>query len=235
MSLRTSLQNLIRRGPAASLRERAAEASARLAASKLATGAPEGQAVEPAATLEDAAQLDFTAYNLPDPIKTPHQWAARFSDFAMGMHVADRILRMSKTEAMAFIQDAGERDANLAGNMFQALNSAQATFEGWGKLLDVASSRYLVAGSATVLAGEAQGAQREEAPEPATNPMATEPSAEADAMLLALASEWEAARDAYDEASNRQSEITAAADKDDRPGPAPESSGPEWQAWFERC
>ncbi|MCJ2015855.1 hypothetical protein MKK84_00170 [Methylobacterium sp. E-065] len=28
---------------------------------------------EAPATLEDAAQLDFAAYNLPDPIKTPQQ------------------------------------------------------------------------------------------------------------------------------------------------------------------
>ena len=219
-----------------SLRQNAASVAARLArvVRKPATPPPTSETDETPATLEEAAQLGFTAYDLPDPIKTPPQWVERFADFAIGMHIADRILRMSKTEAMAFIRDAGERDADLAANMFQVLNSAQTTFEGWGKLLDVASSRYLVAGSAIVLADQAPDGQEEEAPEPATSPVATQPSAEADAMLLALASDWEAARDAYDEASNRQSEITAAANADNPPGPAPENSGPKWQAWFQR-
>lgn len=66
------------------------------------------------------------------------------------------------------------------------------------------------------------------APPPAT-------SGDADAVLLALASEWEAARNAYDQASQRQMEITTAAERDNRPGRAPEGSGPDWQAWFARC
>jgi hypothetical protein len=87
-----------------SLRQNASSVAARLARviRKPAAAPPISQADETPAT------LDFTAYNLPDPIKTPHQWAARFAEFAMGMHVADRILRMSKTKAMAFIRDAGD-------------------------------------------------------------------------------------------------------------------------------
>lgn len=70
---------------------------------------------------------------------------------------------------------------------------------------------------------------------PLAEPATADGRAETDALLLALAPEWEAARNAYEAASNQQIAITYAAEADGRPGPAPEGSGPEWQAWFERC
>ncbi|MCJ2101953.1 hypothetical protein, partial [Methylobacterium sp. E-046] len=132
------------------LRQRAADLTAGLArvVRKPATATPAGEPDEATDGIEEFAQLDFRAYDLDSPLRTPQQWAARFAAHAMSMHVADRTLRMSKPEMIAFIRESGERDGDLPGIMFQALDGAQGTFEGWGKLLNVARSRYVVAASA---------------------------------------------------------------------------------------
>ncbi|MGE8128926.1 hypothetical protein ACQKQD_18295 [Methylobacterium sp. NPDC080182] len=130
-----------------------------------------------AATVEEAASLDFTAYAFDIPIRDPNGWMEEFSHHAIGMHISDRTLRMSKPELVAFIQKGGERDADVPGTMLAALDSAQKTFEGWGKLLDVARTRYLVAASSAVLTHEgtppenaAPEPQQEERPAPVPLP-----------------------------------------------------------------
>ncbi|MCJ2097454.1 hypothetical protein, partial [Methylobacterium sp. E-046] len=75
---------------------------------------------------------------------------------SLGMHIADRTLRMSKPELVAFIQKGGERDAEVPTAKLEALTCAQKTLEGWGKLLDLARDRYLVAGSSAVLSQDAE-------------------------------------------------------------------------------
>lgn len=112
------------------------------------------------ATVEEMATLDFAAYTLDTPTRDPNGWMGEFAHHAIGMHIADRTLRMSKTELAAFIRKGGERDADTPAIMLQALNAAQKTLEGWGKLLSLACTRYMVAASSEVLAqeGAADGA-----------------------------------------------------------------------------
>lgn len=130
------------------------------------------------ATVEEAASLDFIAYTFDTPARDPNGWLKEFARHAIGMHIADRTLRMSKPKLVAFIQKGGERDAAVPTDMLAALESAQKTFEGWGKLLDVARTRYLVAGSSAVLAdakpqaGNTELEPQEETP-PAPVPLPT--------------------------------------------------------------
>ena len=106
------------------------------------------------ATVEEAASLDFAAYAFDTPTRDPNGWMKEFAPHSLGMHIADRTLRMSKAELVAFIRKGGERDAEVPVTMLAALESTQRTFEGWGKLLDLARTRYLVAGSSAVLGHE---------------------------------------------------------------------------------
>lgn len=147
------LSSLFRRGTATpTLRERAASLRARIRPSSV---EPQPLADGRTATVEEAASLDFTAYSFDFPTRDPNGWLGEFAHYAIGMHISDRTLRMSKPELVAFIREGGERDADVPGAMLAALTSAQKTFEGWGKLLNVAQSRYLVAASSAVLADDA--------------------------------------------------------------------------------
>lgn len=123
------------------------------------------------ATVEEAASLDFTAYTFDTPTRDPKGWMKEFTPHSLGMHIADRTLRMSKPDMVAFIQEGGERDADMPGTMLAAIDSAQKTFEGWGKLLDLARTRYLVAASSAVLADDGpQTASAEPEPQHETPP-----------------------------------------------------------------
>lgn len=142
------LSNLFRRDPdRPSLKERAAATADRIRA--FAT-APSVDGEEAPTTLEEMATLDFAAYSLDTPTRDPNGWMEQFSHHAIGMHIADRTLRMSKDELVDFIQKGGERDADTPAIMFKALDAAQETFEGWGKLLSLARIRYMVAASSAV-------------------------------------------------------------------------------------
>ena len=141
------------------------------------------------ATVEEAASLDFAAYTFDTPTRDPNGWMQEFSHHAIGMHVADRTLRMSKPELVVFIQKGGERDVEVPATMLAALESARRTFEGWGKLLDLARTRYLVAGSSAVLGHEGTVAEPAK-PEalPATPPVSEQPAAFSLVGMLDLAS-----------------------------------------------
>jgi len=151
--------NLLHRKPdRPTLRERAAILKAGLARAIHRSAPVTETKPDPAdAGIEEFAQLEFGAYEFDDPLKAPREWAARFAEYAMAMHVADRTLRMSKPEMIAFIRDAGSRDAELPEIMFRSLDCARETFDGWGKLLEVARSRYVVAASAEHVEADAQG------------------------------------------------------------------------------
>ena len=126
------------------------------------------------ATVEEAASIEFTASAFDTPTRDLSGWMKEFAPHSLGMHIADRTLRMSKPELVAFIQDGGEGDVEVPAAMLDALTIAQKTFEGWGKLLDVARCRYLVAGSSAVLSqntkieteaeAEAEGAKAQAQP-----------------------------------------------------------------------
>ena len=77
--------------------------------------------------------------------------------------------------------------------MLKALECAQQTFEGWGKLLDLARTRYMVAASSAVLGhegAEATTVAPDAAPrsEPETPPVAAPPSTDGLVGMLDLAS-----------------------------------------------
>ncbi|MCJ2073433.1 hypothetical protein MKK75_32400 [Methylobacterium sp. J-030] len=125
----------------------------------------------PAATLEEMATLDFAAYTFDTPTRDPNGWMKQFHHHAIGMHIADRTLRMSKPELVDFIRKGGERDADTPAIMLQALDAAQEAFEGWGKLLSLAHTRYMVAASSAVLDQEEPTAEPSKPmPAPAEEP-----------------------------------------------------------------
>ncbi|MBY0255377.1 MAG: hypothetical protein K2X54_29000 [Methylobacterium organophilum] len=55
-----------------------------------------------------------------------------------------------------------------------------------------------------------------------------------DAELLALAPQWEAAIDLYQQRTDEENAVCAAANDDGWPGPAPRGSGAEWRAWYQQ-
>ncbi len=72
------------------------------------------------------------------------------------MHVADKTLRMDKAALVAFIRSAEEREDACDEAMFQAISYAQDALEGYARLLDLASTRYLAAASALVVENAAK-------------------------------------------------------------------------------
>jgi hypothetical protein len=102
-------------------------------------------------TLEGAASLSFEAYALDEPVLSPTEWGNKLNDQIWGLLLTDRLLRMGKAEMETFIREAGERNDETPEAMYRALDAAQVTLEGWGKLLDAARCRYMVAASSAVL------------------------------------------------------------------------------------
>lgn len=135
------------------LRQRAVQArdAAGRFIKRAASADAKAEAINPTENGEDVGSLDFAAYALNEPVKTPREWADKFASPAMAMHVADRTLRMTKPELMAFIRKAGETDAATPEIMFRILDGSQETLEGWSNLLEIARARYIVAASAACL------------------------------------------------------------------------------------
>ena len=117
-----------------------------------------GEGNEPV-TLEGAAALSFGAYSFPDPVATPKGWTDKFASHALSFLIADRTLRMTKPELVAFIREADAEDGEMSEAMFQALDSARESFEGWSKLLRLARTRYLVAAAAAAVESGADQAE----------------------------------------------------------------------------
>ena len=112
-------------------------------------------------TTESAASLDFEAVHIPTPVRTPRQWQERFAPHTLGLHMADRVLRMSKAELVAFIRGADARDGDLPGSLINALGAARSEAQTYAELLDAAWTRFLVAGSTIALNDEQGGPQIE--------------------------------------------------------------------------
>lgn len=141
----------------------------------------------PTDTLEELAGIEFGAYALDGSVKSPNEWAKKLASPAMAMHVADRTLRMTKPELMAFIRKAGETDAATPEIMFLNLDGSQETLEGWSNLLGLARARYIAAASAACLKPEMSGETPPEVSPPTVPPEETFPAAPAD---LAEACLW---------------------------------------------
>ncbi|MCJ2109152.1 hypothetical protein MKK70_28040 [Methylobacterium sp. E-041] len=78
------------------------------------------------------------------------------------MHVGDHMLRMSKAEAVFFIEEIAEKDGDAPAVLLSAVDIARTSFEGWVNLLGVMTSRFLVAASTAALAGRATSANSAE-------------------------------------------------------------------------
>lgn len=105
-------------------------------------------------TVENAASLQFQAYTFELPLRSPQEWAGEFNMYAVPMHVADKTLRMTKPELMAFVRDAAKRGDGVDELMMKALGAAASTFDGWAKFLHLAGTRYLIAGASVAIEPE---------------------------------------------------------------------------------
>lgn len=108
-------------------------------------------------TVESAATVDFKAIDPSDiPLRSPQEWAEKLCNQALGMHVADKTLRMSKPELVAFLREASGGGEGVDATLYKAIDYARENLAGWAKLLDVARTRFLVAGSTHQLELDAQ-------------------------------------------------------------------------------
>lgn len=109
------------------------------------------------ATAADFAALAFEAYAFDEPVRSPPQWLDKIRPHTLGLHLADRLLRMSKAETVAFLADAETRLPAGSKSMLDVLEAAQESLDGWARLLGVAQARFMV--SAAVLAAREEAAQ----------------------------------------------------------------------------
>ncbi|WP_010687730.1 hypothetical protein [Methylobacterium mesophilicum] len=108
-------------------------------------------------TVEGAASLDRPTYDFSDvPLRSPQEWAETFCNQALGMHFADKTLRMSKPELVAFIREAAGGGEGVDETLYKAIDDARENLQGWAKLLDVARARFLVAGATYQLEQDAK-------------------------------------------------------------------------------
>ncbi|MCJ2019967.1 hypothetical protein MKK84_21465 [Methylobacterium sp. E-065] len=222
MSLRTSLQQLIRRDPGAALRERAAATASRVEAFKVAPIPPVPSHAE------QVAQAGFTGDVLATCGVDHRDGTVSYSD-AMGNVSRRPLARWIAFTAMQMhsrVQsEMGRRRVLEAGDL-----SAEAHAEWEARI-----RRELCSDAVHALtfrhdrAFEAAQAIRTGA-EPATQARREQ----ADAELLALAPQWEAAVDLYQRRMDEEDAIAETASDDGWPGRAPDGSGPEWRAWFEK-
>nr|WP_042669364.1 hypothetical protein [Methylobacterium sp. B34] len=225
MPFRMSLKKLIRRDPAASLRERAAELQARIPA-------PKPQAEPQAEVLPSHAEQVTQAGATGDVL------AACGIDHRDGtVSYADatgKVVRRPMAHWIAFTalqmhthvqQEIGRRRMIEAGDLSAEEHAA------WEARIrrELRSDAVHALTFRSDRAFEAAQALRTSA-EPATQELREQ----SDAELVALAPVWEAAVDLYQRRTDEENAICAAASDDGWPGPAPGGSGPEWRAWFQQ-
>ncbi|MCJ2016880.1 hypothetical protein MKK84_05465 [Methylobacterium sp. E-065] len=224
MSLRTSLKNLIRRDPAAGLRERAADLQARIPAPRPLATEPSpapvhAEQVAQAGLTDDALagggidHRDGTISYADATGKVSRRPVAHWLSFnALQMHTRvqaemarRRILETPHLSAKAHAEWEERIRRELRSDAVHAL-----TFR---------SDR--VFGAAQAIRTGA---------EPATQALREQ----SDAELMALAPLWEAAVDLYQQRMDEESAVCEAASGQDWPGAAPADAGPEWRAWFQK-
>lgn len=114
-------------------------------------------------TAEKAAALQFDAFALDTPLGSPQDWLGHLSQHALAMHLGDRVPRMSKADAVAFIEEALQADHDTGDALFKMLRCAKEKFDDYSKLIAVAETRLLVAAS-TVAVSTAEPDQEAQAP-----------------------------------------------------------------------
>lgn len=115
-------------------------------------------------TMEGAASLAFEPYELDTALRNPREWAAEFTEHSIGMHLADKLLRMGKSEAVSFVQDADRRDGKLPEVLMKSLSSAREALDGWARVLSVAEARFLVAASSAAIEAPGESGEVVEPP-----------------------------------------------------------------------
>jgi hypothetical protein len=100
------------------------------------------------ATADSIAQLTFEALALETALRSPKEWVDEFRSHALGMHIADKTLRMGKPELVQFLQDAAARADGADRIMLDAMDAVKETLDGWSEVLEAAGIRYLVAAAA---------------------------------------------------------------------------------------
>ncbi|MGT2488603.1 hypothetical protein ACU4GA_27180 [Methylobacterium oryzae CBMB20] len=219
------LSNLFRRSTAARLRERAAELQARLPAPKP-LAAPE--AATPPLHAERVAQARGTGDVLTACGIDHRDGTVSYAD------ATGKVVRRPMAHWIAFTaqqmhthvqQEIGRRRIIEAGELTAEEHAA------W----EARIRRELRSDAVHALtfrhdrAFEAAQAFRTGA-EPATQELRER----SDAELLALTPAFEAAVDLYQQRTDEENSVCAAAGDDGWPGPAPEGSGAEWRAWFQQ-
>ena len=229
MSFRASLKNLIRRDPAASLRERAADLQARIPAPKPAGQAPIAFAEPAAAYAEQVAQAGASHDVLAASGIDHRDGTVSYCDAAgrVSRRPLASWLNFNAQQMHSRVQGEMGRRRILEGNPLPATEYAD-----W----EARIRRELRADAVADLAFRPERSfKATQDLRSGAEPISPSVRAAGDAELLALSSEWERVRDAYANAIQRQETITEAAKTDGHPGPAPAGSGPDWEAWFERA
>lgn len=222
MSLRTSLKKLIRRDPTASLRERAAELRASIPAPRLPID-------DHAPThVEHVAQAGLTGDVLAGSGIDHRDGTVSYAD-ATGKVVRRPIahwIAFTAQQMHSHVQaEMGRRRMIEAGDLPAEEHAA------WEARIrrELRSDAVHALTFRSDRAFEAAQALQTGA-EPATQGLRER----SDAELLALAPAFDAAVDLYQQRMDDENAVCAAASDDGWPGPAPEGSGAEWRAWFQR-
>ena len=224
MSLRASLKNLIRRDPAASLRERAADLQARISAPKPPAAEPSPAPVH----AEQVAQAGLTGDALAGGGIDHRDGTISYAD------ATGKVSRRPVAHWLSFnaLQMHARVQAEMARRrMIEAPDLSAKAHAEWEERI----RRELRSDAVHALTfrsdrvfGAAQAIRT--GAEPATQALREQ----SDAELLALAPTWEAAVDFLQQRTDEEIAVCATASEDECPGPAPEGSGPEWRAWFQQ-
>ena len=107
---------------------------------------------------EGAASLGFEAYDLDTPIRSPGEWNERLSPYTVGLHLADRFLRMSKPELVAAIETLDGRGPEAVLSVLNAVHDTHEEMKALASIMGAAHTRLIVAGSAVIVSSDAKGA-----------------------------------------------------------------------------
>ena len=231
MSLRTSLKNLIRRDPSSNLRERAAELRGGLAR---VVQEPAAHAPEP----ETATAPDFAAQVAQAGTEGAALAGGGIDHRDGTISYCDATGKVSRYPVAHWIGfNAMQMHARVRGEIarrrvIEANHLPGDEHEAWEAKIE----RELRSDAVPALAFRPERAfKAAQDLRSGGEPLSAEARVSSDAELIALAPEWEAARDLFARLTQEQIAVEIAADADDPPGDAPKGSGPEWQAWFQRC
>ncbi|GJD46439.1 hypothetical protein AFCDBAGC_4320 [Methylobacterium cerastii] len=106
---------------------------------------------------EGAASLSFEAYDLDTPIRSPREWNERLSPYTVGLHLADRFLRMSKPELVAAIETLDGRGPEAVLSVLNAIHDTHEEMKALADIMGAAHTRLIVAGSSVIVSSDAKG------------------------------------------------------------------------------